>query len=92
MDNLCVVCGEVIPEGRLVCPRCDAGIERSERMPTVKHGICPWCGRENVDLFYVSGVHWEDHNKDRIKVWIEYICGKCLSDMKALKTEAIQDE
>ena len=21
MDNLCVVCGEIIPEGRMVCPR-----------------------------------------------------------------------
>ncbi len=23
MDNLCVCCGETIPEGRQVCPRCD---------------------------------------------------------------------
>lgn len=24
MDNRCVCCGEVIPEGRMVCPNCEA--------------------------------------------------------------------
>lgn len=24
-DNRCVICGEVIPEGRMVCPSCEAG-------------------------------------------------------------------
>ena len=23
MENKCVVCGEIIPEGRMVCPLCD---------------------------------------------------------------------
>ena len=26
MDNRCVVCGEVIPEGRQVCPICEADV------------------------------------------------------------------
>ena len=24
MDNTCVCCGAVIPEGRMVCPQCEA--------------------------------------------------------------------
>ena len=24
MDNTCIFCGEVIPEGRMVCPNCEA--------------------------------------------------------------------
>ncbi len=23
MDNRCVCCGEIIPEGRMVCPNCE---------------------------------------------------------------------
>ena len=25
MDNRCIICGEIIPEGREVCPNCEAG-------------------------------------------------------------------
>ena len=25
MENICVICGEIIPEGRQVCPNCEAG-------------------------------------------------------------------
>ena len=25
MENRCIVCGEIIPEGREVCPNCEAG-------------------------------------------------------------------
>ena len=25
MDNRCVVCGAIIPEGRQVCPNCEQG-------------------------------------------------------------------
>lgn len=24
MDNTCIFCGEVIPEGRMLCPNCEA--------------------------------------------------------------------
>ena len=27
MDNRCVCCGEIIPEGRMVCPNCEAESE-----------------------------------------------------------------
>lgn len=25
MENRCVCCGEIIPEGRMVCPKCEKG-------------------------------------------------------------------
>ena len=27
MENRCVCCGEIIPEGRMVCPKCEAKAE-----------------------------------------------------------------
>lgn len=29
MDNTCVCCGEIIPEGRMVCPNCEEGFINS---------------------------------------------------------------
>ena len=26
MENYCVCCGAIIPEGRMVCPRCEASV------------------------------------------------------------------
>lgn len=26
MDDRCVICGEIIPEGRMVCPNCEEKI------------------------------------------------------------------
>lgn len=30
MDNTCVMCGEIIPEGRLVCPQCERKAEEKK--------------------------------------------------------------
>ena len=35
MMNSCVCCGEIIPEGRQVCPNCEAGI-KVERVMTLQ--------------------------------------------------------
>ena len=35
MENRCVICGEIIPEGRQVCPNCDAG--KGEVMKKKEH-------------------------------------------------------
>lgn len=33
MDNYCVCCGALVPEGRMVCPKCEAEAdERLKRM------------------------------------------------------------
>ena len=29
MDNLCVMCGAVIPEGRQACPQCEAAVSET---------------------------------------------------------------
>lgn len=31
MENRCVCCGVVIPEGKMVCPICEANVYASER-------------------------------------------------------------
>lgn len=36
-EDRCVCCGEIIPEGRMVCPNCKQ---------TVKTGDCKWCKDE----------------------------------------------
>lgn len=30
MEDRCICCGEVIPEGRMVCPNCEAGLGKEE--------------------------------------------------------------
>lgn len=32
-DNTCICCGSIIPEGRMVCPMCEAGAERKSKHP-----------------------------------------------------------
>jgi len=35
MDNLCVMCGAVIPEGRQTCPQCEAAVcETTDKIMT----------------------------------------------------------
>lgn len=30
MEDRCVMCGEIIPEGRMVCPNCERNINEKE--------------------------------------------------------------
>ena len=32
MDNYCVICGKIIPEGRMVCPVCEKKIREQRRI------------------------------------------------------------
>ena len=41
MENTCVCCGVIIPEGRQVCPSCENGVSVQNRY--VKFN-CPECG------------------------------------------------
>lgn len=29
-ENRCVCCGEIVPEGRMVCPNCENGVTAGE--------------------------------------------------------------
>lgn len=31
MDNRCVICGAIIPEGRQVCPNCEKRVENQTK-------------------------------------------------------------
>lgn len=55
MDNTCICCGAVIPEGRQVCPSCEA-------MTTI--ASCPFCGSTKLKveskhhgMHYYEGTH-----------------------------------
>lgn len=40
MEDRCVCCGEIIPEGRQVCPTCEAKVSRVE----TRRNTCKYCG------------------------------------------------
>lgn len=31
MENRCVCCGAIIPEGRMVCPQCESAVNQVQR-------------------------------------------------------------
>lgn len=37
MEDRCVCCGEIIPEGRMVCPQCEAAA--NERQASMYHAL-----------------------------------------------------
>lgn len=44
--NRCVSCGEIIPEGKQVCPRCEASTERKEGVWVINpDGYYPYCNK-----------------------------------------------
>lgn len=47
-DNLCVSCGDHVPEGRQVCPACEARAKRAldnNRVSRAGLRLCVRCGR-----------------------------------------------
>ena len=36
-DNRCVCCGEIIPEGRMVCPICEKAVEEWKKLDESKN-------------------------------------------------------
>lgn len=39
MENRCVCCGEIIPEGRQVCPRCEKDVESEDDLISRQQAI-----------------------------------------------------
>lgn len=54
MDNKCVSCGAIIPEGRQVCPNCEA--PSKARMKWVQVAFCDWEAKGSEGDFRV----WKD--------------------------------
>ena len=50
MEDHCVACGEVIPEGRQVCPICNREYEGVPALSRTDNEtlICPECGTKNI--------------------------------------------
>ena len=50
-DNRCVSCGEIIPEGRMICPNCNSKIFHNENEHRLERGgIWKWI----TDVFNVD--------------------------------------
>lgn len=45
MDNTCVCCGEIIPEGRMVCPQCEKAVTNYENLYVLP---ARQCGKVNL--------------------------------------------
>lgn len=57
MENCCVCCGAIIPEGRMVCPICEMDADEADKL---KKGLCeredvPETLREAVETLLAGG-------------------------------------
>lgn len=39
MDNLCLYCGDIIPEGRMICPICEEKLIGDDYYDTTESGL-----------------------------------------------------
>ena len=51
-DNFCVMCGEIVPEGLQVCPKCSAKADVKE---VYSRKICIVCGKATSDEDILCG-------------------------------------
>lgn len=61
-EDRCVCCGEVVPEGRMVCPNC----EKQKPMKNLSHGEMVQIAEERKDLVKVvrcKNCEWWDKKK-----------------------------
>ena len=52
MENYCVICGDVIPEGRMACPNCEKKVDKNyqkdrEFEQLIKGGITKWAQKKS---------------------------------------------
>ena len=68
MENICVCCGEIIPEGRQVCYRCEHGGNNTGV-------LCPECGAvlEIMSCHWYNTIYGHAHNTI-------YHCNMCHND------------
>lgn len=53
MDNRCVYCGEIIPEGRQVCPTCEKIQSETTKAENFNRVLNDWIAPAAVVLFAV---------------------------------------
>lgn len=67
MVDRCVCCGEIIPEGRQICPICEKG---TKKMAELKP--CPFCGGKAI--FKSTAIA---KGGDSVGYDFEVVCGAC---------------
>ena len=70
--NRCVCCGEIIPEGRQVCPKCEREacqhVWLFDQLVPGKHGKnligwkCQRCGRERLETPHDRSILWPEED------------------------------
>ncbi len=49
MSDKCVICGEIIPEGRQVCPNCESESKNMNKFCNAEANICLKCKAEKCN-------------------------------------------
>lgn len=62
MENRCVSCGEVIPEGRLICPNC-------EKRP---HSMNIQAGISHLETLGRRAYEWSDTSTYQLGLYVAY--------------------
>ena len=63
MEDRCVACGAVVPEGRQVCPACEAG-------------ATPVINRKHAEVFELDNFMTRLENAGILKGWSKFINGE----------------
>ena len=61
MEDRCVVCGEIIPEGRHLCVNCGQGFKigsRAYRYVNKDDNVCALCLKPNPEVTHTDGNHY----------------------------------
>lgn len=72
MENRCVICGEIIPEGFMVCPSCG----KVEDNPVTPEFICKKLADLLEEPCNFSPCEDELHDTEEKCEWCEKFCGK----------------
>lgn len=64
MDNVCVVCGDPIPEGRQVCPACERQQQRDPCQVCTRHGV-----DVNCHATCQAYCEWKEHQR-KVREWL----------------------
>lgn len=72
MENRCVICGEIIPEGTMVCSVCS----KVEDNPVTTTFICERLAQRFDEPCNMSPFEEELHDSEEKNEWCEKFCGK----------------
>jgi RNA polymerase subunit RPABC4/transcription elongation factor Spt4 len=83
IDNRCVCCGEIIPEGRQVCPICENKvIEEMAKVIKTTEQIArdAHCGLPSPTM-YAKDLYWKGYRKQSVGEWVNGVNGSKVCSM-----------